>query len=237
MHPLAESRIHLPFDGRLKLLYCLILLGLNLASSSVSFQLILFLTHFLPLLILKISLRDLLKAYLEPLFIVVMLILLKSLSLSPLSIDPQGWQEGLTLGVRVISSFTIFLFTFYTLSFTELLRAFGQLRFPSLLLELLLLTYRFLFLLFEELSHLYFSQKNRLGFSTLRTYPRSVIYLSQALFFRMLEHADQALLSMKQRGYDFSTLLSNSPKLQRLEITIFFVILFLWILLYLYFQG
>jgi len=237
MHFLIERKVNLPIDGRLKLIYLFSVLSLVLISSSVAFHALVFTLHLSLLLVFRISKKDLLKAYIEPLFVVFMLLLIKSISLSPLGFHLEKLLENINLATRVLSAFSIFILIFYTFSFTELLQTLHSFRFPSLLIELMLLTHRFILLLYDEFLTIYYAQRNRLGFCGVRTFPRSVNAVAQALFFKTLEHGENALMSMRQRGYEFTKLLSKGEPLRVLEIVCIFGILGVWLVIFLALQG
>ena len=237
MHFLIERKINLPLEGRLKFIYLLFVLSLVLISTSIPFHATALFFHLTLLLVFRIPKKELLKAYAEPLFIAFMLLLIKSVSLSPLAFYPEHLAENLSLATRVLTAFTLFLLIFYSFSFTELLQTLHSFRFPSLLVELMLLTHRFILLLYDEFLTIYFAQRNRLGFSGIRTYARSVKAVTHALFFKTLEHGENAVMSMRQRGYDFKNLFQKKTEVRPLEIVCLSGMMVVWFTIFLVLQG
>jgi cobalt/nickel transport system permease protein len=237
MHFLIERKVNLPLEGRLKFIYLFFVLSLVLISASIPFHAIVLSFHLTLLLLFRIPKKELLKAYIEPLFVAFMLLLIKSVSLFPFAFYPERFAENLSLATRVLSAFTLFLLIFYSFSFTELLQTLHSFRFPSLLVELMLLTHRFILLLYDEFLTIYYAQRNRLGFCGIRTYARSVKAVTHALFFKTLEHGENAIMSMRQRGYDFKNLFVKKTEVRPLEIVYLSGMMVVWLTIFLILQG
>ena len=87
-------------------------------------------------------------------------------------------------------------------SVTDILGVLRALHCPSLLTELMMLIYRFIFLLMETASALMTAQEARLGNRNLRTGLRSFGMMGTALFLRSLKRANALYDAMEARCYD-----------------------------------
>ena len=76
--------------------------------------------------------------------------------------------------------------------------------FPSLLTELMLLIYRFIFVLFETASSITVSQQSRLGNRSFKTRIRSFGKLGSSLFILALKRSGALYDAMESRCYDGS---------------------------------
>lgn len=203
-------------DARVKLVAAFLLLGMVLSSATLLFPVIAALFSFVFCLAAGISRRSLLLRYLEPLLITAVLITLKALfsgSLTiwsvtigglDLAVHEDGLREGLLIGSRILGAVGIMSVLGFTTPFNELLAAFAWFRIPRGFVEVLLLAYRYIFLLFDEASTIYQAQKNRLGYATLGRGFRSFGVLAGSLTIKAFEHSQNTALSMAQRGYDGS---------------------------------
>jgi len=197
------------FNYKTCFLYFLFLLLLILTSKSPLFLLTVFLFHFFLLLLLESEKKELFSAYLEPLFIVTFLLLIKSLSVSSFKETLENLSLNLYLSLRVLSAFTVFYLFYTSLSFFEAVKLLNFLRVPPLFIELFFLSIKFITLLNEEIALIYLSQKNRLGYTGFKNSIRSVQYLSQASFFRALKNAENVMQSMEQRGFEIKNITAS----------------------------
>ena len=85
---------------------------------------------------------------------------------------------------------------------TDILGVLKACRLPRLLIELMMLTYRFIFLLLENASAMLLSQDARLGNRDLRTAFRSRGMLASMLFIRAMRQAGSLYDTMEARCYD-----------------------------------
>ncbi|MFN3504626.1 MAG: energy-coupling factor transporter transmembrane component T family protein [Caldimicrobium sp.] len=215
-------------NGKIKFLYFIYLLILVLLAKSKIFLLVIFSFHFVLLFILLKSFKKLLSFYLEPLWIALSIPLIKAITLDPLSFNTSEFIANIIITLKVLSAFSLFLFFYLTNSFFEVLQILHWLKMPALIRELIFLTYRALILMHSEISHIYLSQKIRLGYSNLKNSLRSFSYLIQATFFNSLKHTESLLQSMLQRGYNYSNLPFSLPPLSKIDILRLSILLFLW---------
>ena len=71
----------------------------------------------------------------------------------------------------------------------------------SIFIELITLTYRFIFIIMEESINIYQSQSSRLGYITIRQGMKSLGLLISILFLKVFERTKQLSIAMDSRGY------------------------------------
>lgn len=136
------------------------------------------------------------------------LAIMLALFVAPMPIfSPLPWTESLlTAGViliKALSLLTIGSVLLITAPFDTTLRAAHALYLPGLLVQLALLSYRYLFVLGDELARLRIALRVR-GFRNrpnLHSY-RTVASATGTLFVRGQERADRVAAAMRCRGYD-----------------------------------
>lgn len=217
---------------KIRFLYFCGLLFLVLLSKNSYFLSIVFLFHLAFLLSKNFKIKEFFHIYLEPFLVAFLLVLIKSVDFSSFDNTFITFRENLFLGFRVLSAFTLFIFFFTPLSFFETIKLMQWLRIPALFQELLFLSFKFISLLKEDISLVYLSQKNRLGYSGIKRSVNSLKYLAQASFFKALKHSENTLQSMQQRGFDFQNLSFFIEPLKSIEIFLFTLIFLFWILLW-----
>jgi cobalt/nickel transport system permease protein len=195
------------FDPRWKLVSVLIaVVGVSLLSSPV-----LLLTAFLTALLLVVFAGVPVRWYLARISVFA-LALLPFLVLLPFTIDSsQGLFHFSWLGVWVAAKLALKTFTMLTLMmillgttpFHFLLQAGQQLRVPGIFTHVTLLTYRYIFLLWEELHRLRIALRVR-GFRNRASWHsyRTVGKITGTLLVRGAERAERVAQAMRCRGFD-----------------------------------
>lgn len=117
-----------------------------------------------------------------------------------------GSREGVFQAVQLILTALACMSALFFLSFntpmTDILAVLESCRLPRLLIELMMLTYRFIFLLLENASSMLLSQNARLGNKDLRTSLKSRGLLASMLFIRAMRQAGSLYDAMESRCYD-----------------------------------
>ncbi|MBR8834756.1 MAG: cobalt ECF transporter T component CbiQ [Stigonema ocellatum SAG 48.90 = DSM 106950] len=116
-------------------------------------------------------------------------------------ISRSGCQLGLTIFTRAMASVCCLYFLMLTVPFTEILQTLRRLGMPVLLTELMLLMYRFIFVLLRTADDFWIAQQSRGGYRTWRTGMKSLGILIGQLFKRTLEHYHQFSLGLAARGF------------------------------------
>jgi len=116
-------------------------------------------------------------------------------------LSQQGLAQAQALIVRAIALTTCLYFVLLTIPFREILRIMRRWGCPLLLTELMLLMYRFIFLLAATASELLTAQQSRLGYRSWRIGMNSLAILIGQLLQRTLMNYRQIALGLASRGY------------------------------------
>lgn len=119
-----------------------------------------------------------------------------------LFISRSGIIQAFQIAMRSLSCTSCLLFILFTIPFTDLLHLFRQLRVPTLITELLLLMYRFIFLFFDVVTELQLAQQARGGYRTRKRWMYSVGLLMSQLLVRSLHHYHDFSLALNARGFN-----------------------------------
>lgn len=120
----------------------------------------------------------------------------------PLAVTADGANLAVLLLARVFGGMCSLFFIALTTPMTEVFDIFRRLRVPAVFIDLVMLTYRFIFILIEEAGQIYRSQVMRLGYGRFRESVHSFGMLSGALFLRTWESGEALVLAMDARCYD-----------------------------------
>ncbi|MCX7593463.1 MAG: cobalt ECF transporter T component CbiQ [Fischerella sp.] len=119
-----------------------------------------------------------------------------------LYISHNGIGQGLIILTRALASLCCLYFVMLTIPFTEILQTLRRIGCPVLLTELLLLMYRFIFVLLNTASELWTAQQVRGGYRSFATSMKSIALLIGQLLKRSLENYRQVILSLESRGFN-----------------------------------
>lgn len=119
-----------------------------------------------------------------------------------------GSRESLLFGIQLIGTAMASVSCLYFLSLnttmTDILGVLEVLRCPRLLTELMLLIYRFIFVLMETASAIMVSQKARLGNRNFKTSVRSFGWMGAGLLMKAFQRSNALYDAMESRCYDGS---------------------------------
>lgn len=119
-----------------------------------------------------------------------------------LFVSYSGLMQAMEIVVRSLACFSCLLFILFTIPFAELLSILRQCRFPPVLLDLLLLMYRFVFLFLDVATQLHLAQQARSGYCTRQRWMQSVALLAGQLVVRSLQRYQQFSLGLTARGFN-----------------------------------
>ncbi|WP_260286200.1 cobalt ECF transporter T component CbiQ [Peribacillus aracenensis] len=103
--------------------------------------------------------------------------------------------------IVVLGSISCLYFLTLTTPITVILSVMRKLKVPSLLVDLIELTYRFIFIFLETALAIHQSQASRLGYGSLRKGIRSLGLLTSSLFLGVLQRSGHLTMAMNARGY------------------------------------
>jgi len=208
-------------DARVKLVFALVLLGLVLSYRGFIFPVIVLSGCLAGCIYIRVPLRVFLLRFSEPLFIIIMLVLLKfffsgsdvmfSVNVFGVHITghADGLKEGLMIACRILGAVSVLALLGFSTPFTALMSALSWLRVPKDFVEILMFAYRYIFVILEDAQVIYNAQRNRLGYAGLRRGLRSFGTLTGSLVLKAFDRSHAITVSMIQRGYD-----GNMPMLR-----------------------
>ncbi len=123
----------------------------------------------------------------------------------------EGFYLGLTVLTRIAASVSVLLFLSVSTPVHELGYALMWMRVPEVIVEILLLTYRYLFVLWDEGMRIRQAQTLRLGYSSERNIQawkhsvKSTSTLMAMVFIRAYDRAESTFSAMQTRAYNGKT--------------------------------
>ena len=209
-----RRRLLIALDGRIKLAIMVVALLLNLVAGGIRFPLALAGLALLSIVASGVSVRDYLRRMIVPAMLAAVAFatqlfwypegeVLRIVPLFGLDIEIRhgALLRGLELAGRIVGGMSVLLFFALTTPLPELMRAAHFFRCPAVVVELALIMYRYVFLMFEEASRIRRAQKARLGYVRFRNTLRSVSILGGMLILRSYDRAERSFAAMRCRGY------------------------------------
>jgi len=220
------NNFRFPLDARLKLLLLFFVLVLTLSSKSLIFPLTIIFLCLLSLSFMKINLKKVIVRISEPLFIVFVILLIKSIfsqgeilfEFLIIKIYKGGFLEGLEISLRVLACALSVSIISLSTPFNEIISSLSWFKVPKTLIEIMIFTYRYLFMLLDEALVIYCSQKQKLGYSSFKNSVRSFGYLVGALLIKTFEHCESIVQAMKQRGYEGYVPIRKEKSFKKIEV-------------------
>ncbi len=201
-------------DVRLKLFLASAVLILVISHGGFLFPLLILLLSLGLTIALKVPRRTIILRLAEPVFIALVILLLKtfftgSVPLFTLALPGfelvgfrEGLMEGLVLAARVLAACSFVTLVSLSTPVTEILAGLSWFRLPSAFIEILSFAYRYLFVLLEDALVIYDSQKNRLGYGSVKNGIKSFAALIASLLIKGIDKSQKVTVAMIQRGYD-----------------------------------
>lgn len=118
---------------------------------------------------------------------------------------------AIAISLRSLASISCLLFILCTVPFTQILQALRRLGMPVILTELLMLMYRFVFILLNTGDRLKLAQQVRGGYRTRRLTLYSISLLVGQLLNRTLQRYQQFSLGVAARGFRGNFIVWDSP--------------------------
>ena len=115
---------------------------------------------------------------------------------------PSGWSPVEQLAARSCGALAALLFLALTTPMIDLIALFRRLKFPEVLLEIMVLCYRMLFVFSEALHDTRTAQSARLGYATARLTLRSLGSLTANLTLQIWQRAHALHIAAQSRNND-----------------------------------
>lgn len=198
------------FDPRIKIISFIVLIFSIVLLPAVRLALVGLIASILLLLLSNLPIRFVLQhvrwvfLFIIP-FLLVMPFTVKGnevLHVGGLSVTSEGLEFGFLVSIRALAAVLLIFPMIGTMRFDITLKALYQLRVPSLLIQMLMFTYRYIFIFIDEFSRMQRSMMSR-GFRvgtnrhTLTTIGRAV----GMLLVRSYERAERVYQAMLSAGY------------------------------------
>lgn len=213
-HSFHASHALMQVDARVKLLSALALLVMVITSQGAAFPLVVAAVGIFFCLRLGTPVRLLALRFSEPLFIAVVVLLLKAFFSGGVPLfsfglfgyqlvaHRDGLDAGLLIAGRILGGVTLLGVVGFSTPFTELMAALSWMRVPQVLVDVALFAWRYLFLLLEDAQVVYHAQKNRLGYVGCRRALSSLGTLAGVMVIKAFDNSQSITTAMVQRGYD-----------------------------------
>jgi cobalt/nickel transport system permease protein len=132
-----------------------------------------------------------------------------------LYLSKQGVAQGLTIFTRSWCLTSCMYFILLTVPFGEIIAVLQRYKCPTLLTDLLLLMYRFIFILTATAEELITAQKSRFGYINWRRGMYSLSLAIAQLLTKSLENYRQISLGLTSRGFNGELRTWHSRRYQR----------------------
>jgi cobalt/nickel transport system permease protein len=144
-----------------------------------------------------------------------------------LSITRESINQGIFVFCRVLGGMSAMCFISLTTPMTDIFTVFRRCRVPETVIDLMMIIYRTIFILMDQVVQVYNAQVMRLGYSTWRESLNSFASLCGAAFISSWDAGDDLIRAMDARCYDgkFALLGESRPveKIPCLAVGIFLV--------------
>jgi len=119
------------------------------------------------------------------------------------SSSPDSLYQGITLVTRALGAASAMNFLALTTPLVDMLELFRRWHLPVILVDIMVIIYRFIFVLLESLNRMYMAQDSRLGYHT--SYWRamnSAALLGSHLFIDAFQRSRRLQVALESRGYE-----------------------------------
>ncbi|OIQ60376.1 cobalt transport protein CbiQ [Moorella thermoacetica] len=132
-----------------------------------------------------------------------------------------GWTLGVTpaslhlagkIFFKSLGAVSCLYFLSLTTPMVDIMTVLKKLRVPALLVDLISLTYRFIFVLMATVNDIYTAQAARLGYASLRTSYHSLGQLVANLFIKTHRRSQELFTALTARGYEEELQVLDVPK-------------------------
>jgi len=130
-----------------------------------------------------------------------------------LSITRESINQGVFVFCRVLGGMSALCFISLTTPMTDIFTVFRQCRIPEIIIELMMIIYRTIFILMDQVVQIYTAQVMRLGYSTIKESIQSCASLCGAAFIASWDAGEDLVKAMDARCYNgkFAVLGENRP--------------------------
>ena len=120
----------------------------------------------------------------------------------PVSVTRESINQGVFVLCRIIGGMSAMIFIALTTPMTDIFIVLRQCRVPESVIDLMMIIYRTIFILMDQVIQIYHAQVMRLGYSRYRESVRSLAVLCGAAFIASWHAGDDLIRAMDARCYD-----------------------------------
>ncbi|MDK2920268.1 MAG: cobalt/nickel transport system permease protein [Candidatus Petromonas sp.] len=138
--------------------------------------------------------------------------------LGPLALKREGITAMILITVRFFCILTIIVTLFETTPFLTIIKVMNSLGIPSILTDMIMFTYRYIFLVIENLLNMQMAMRLR-GFRNRNL--KDIVCLSSlvgSLFIRSYEQSERIYYAMVLRGYEQSENIKEEYQFKKIDI-------------------
>ncbi|RKD30618.1 cobalt ECF transporter T component CbiQ [Thermohalobacter berrensis] len=106
------------------------------------------------------------------------------------------------LFMRSISTITSTFFLILTTPINDLIYVLKLIRLPDIFIEIIVLTYRFIFIFLKECKEIYTAQQLRFGYVEFKNSLNSISSLVACLFIRVMKRYEEMKIALEVKGYN-----------------------------------
>lgn len=129
-----------------------------------------------------------------------------------LSISRQGVYEGVSIVLKAFASVSCLYFLSLSTPIFEIVGVLNRLRCPKIMTELMLLIYRFIFILTDTAHLMMVSADSRLGYMTKKNWIHTTGLIAGSLFLTAFKKASDMYNAMEARCYEGSLVFLEREK-------------------------
>jgi cobalt/nickel transport system permease protein len=116
-------------------------------------------------------------------------------------VTDKSLNTAISVFLRSLASLSVLLYLIITTPIPELVSALKKLKLPDFAVEMLLLVYRTVQILFDEAKKLDCAASSRLGYTSFKSFLRTTSMLAYSLFIKSLSRAEKLDAAMVTRCY------------------------------------
>lgn len=134
-------------------------------------------------------------------------------------ITREGWHSGLLMAARVLGGVSVIFLLGNVTPAHMIFRALRSLGIPHNAVEMVMLTYRYVFVLLDLSAEITCAQRLRLGYSHIRSSLTCIGNAAGMVIIHAIDQASRSHEAMQLRGYTGEFPLGSMPPLRRRDFT------------------
>jgi len=117
-------------------------------------------------------------------------------------VNQASLNQGMSLFARSMAAVTSSFFLSLTTPLNQIIKLLKKIRLPNILIELIVLIYRFIFIFLEEAREIRMAQEMKFGYISRKNSYTSIALLIKALFLRVFLRYEDMIISLDCKLYD-----------------------------------